>query len=87
MHIVVFYYNHGPHKIEQEGRSLDNVKHHVKAILLLKDHPVYAKISIDTVSSTRHPGIMCGRSSPFGSNAQKRIQRVPRKINCIGVTA
>jgi hypothetical protein len=30
MHIVVFYYNHGRHKKEQEVGLWNNVKHHVK---------------------------------------------------------
>jgi hypothetical protein len=39
------------------------------------------------VSSTQHPLIMWGHSSSLCSNTQKRIQWVPQKITCIGVTA
>ena len=71
----------------KEFQSQTQVQNHRKAILLLKDHPIEAKISIDVVSSTRQPTRMWGRSSSFCSNAQKRIQWVPRKITCRGVTA
>jgi hypothetical protein len=87
MHIVVSYYKHGRHKKNKKVDLWNNVKHYVKEILLLKDHPLDAKIFIDVVSSTRHPRIMWGRSSSFCSNAQKQIQGDPRKITCIGVTA
>ena len=71
----------------KEIRSQKQVQNHRKAILLLKDHPFEAKISIDVVSSRQQPIRTWGRSSSFYSNAQKRIQWVPRKITCRGVTA
>ena len=70
----------------KEFQSQTQVQNHRKAILLLKDHPIEAKISIDVVSSTRQPTRKWGRSSSC-SNAQKRIQWVPQKITCRGVTA
>jgi hypothetical protein len=86
MHIVISYYRHGCHKKIKTISLWNNVKHYVKVILLLKDHPLDAKISIDVVSSTRHSRIMWGCSPSFCSNTQQRIQWVPQKITCIGVT-
>jgi len=71
----------------KEFQSQTQVQNHRKAILLLKDHPIEAKISIDVVSSTRQPTRMWGRSSSFCSNAQKWIYWVSWKITCRGVTA
>jgi hypothetical protein len=55
MYIVVSYYKHERHKKNKKVGLWDNVKHYVKAILLLKDHTLDEKIFIDVVSSTRHP--------------------------------
>jgi hypothetical protein len=55
MHIVAFYYKHIRLKNNIKKGLWMNVKHHIKAILLLKVHLLDAKNSIDVVSSTWHP--------------------------------
>jgi hypothetical protein len=53
-HIPISYYKHERDKKKKKFGLWNNVTHHVKAILLLKDHILDEKIFIYVVSSTRH---------------------------------
>jgi hypothetical protein len=78
--------NANPTNEENKNIGLPNKLRIIWKQFLLKDHPLEVKISIDVVSSTRHPRTMWGYSSSFCSNTRKQIQWVPKKMTCIEVT-
>jgi hypothetical protein len=67
MNIVVSYYKHQRPQTNRKVGLWNKVKHHVKVILLLKGHPLDAKIFVDVVSNTRHPlaELPCGQGGPW----------------------